>query len=114
MPKLMALDNASLHRPLTIKIKSWLYLSCWGRTDSPGGEGDGESIFWKTREIGLPSYSKICTLWLQGKMCKNKLVTAASGMIFQKHRRPPVNIFSVKITALGSLKRVTERVFKIS
>ncbi len=25
-----------------------------------GGEG---SIFWKTREIGLPSYSKICTLW---------------------------------------------------
>jgi len=34
-----------------------------GRTDSPGGgEGDGGSIFWKTREIGLPSYSKICTL----------------------------------------------------
>ncbi len=35
-----------------------------GRTDSPGGEGDGGSIFWKTREIGLPSYSKICTLWI--------------------------------------------------
>ncbi len=35
-----------------------------GRADSPGGEGDGGSIFWKTREIGLPSYSKICTLWL--------------------------------------------------
>ncbi len=33
-----------------------------GRTDSPGGEGDGGSIFWKRREIGLPSYSKICTL----------------------------------------------------
>ncbi len=30
--------------------------------NSPGGEGDGGSIFWKTREIGLPSYSKICTL----------------------------------------------------
>jgi hypothetical protein len=29
---------------------------------SPGGEGDGGSIFWKTREIGLPSYNKICTL----------------------------------------------------
>ncbi len=29
---------------------------------SAGGEGDGGSIFWKTREIGLPSYSKICTL----------------------------------------------------
>ncbi len=25
----------------------------------------GGSIFWKTREIGLPSYSKICTLWLE-------------------------------------------------
>jgi hypothetical protein len=23
-----------------------------------GGEGDGGSIFWKTREIGLPSYNK--------------------------------------------------------
>ncbi len=34
-----------------------------GGTHSPGGEGDGGSIFWKTREIGLPSYSKICTLW---------------------------------------------------
>jgi hypothetical protein len=39
-------------------------LCCGGRTDSPGGEGDGGSIFWKTREIGLPSYSKICTLWV--------------------------------------------------
>ncbi len=34
-----------------------------GGTHSPGGEGDWGSIFWKTREIGLPSYSKICTLW---------------------------------------------------
>jgi hypothetical protein len=32
-------------------------LCCRGKTDSPGGEGDGGSIFWKTREIGLPSYS---------------------------------------------------------
>ncbi len=29
-----------------------------GGTHSPGGEGDRGSIFWKTREIGLPSYSK--------------------------------------------------------
>jgi hypothetical protein len=36
-----------------------------GGTHSPGGEGDGGSIFWKTREIGLPSYSKICTLCIQ-------------------------------------------------
>jgi hypothetical protein len=33
-----------------------------GRTDSPGGEGDGGSIFWKTREIGLPSYNDLSTL----------------------------------------------------
>ncbi len=32
---------------------------------SPPGEGDGGSIFWKTREIGLPSYSKVCTLCIQ-------------------------------------------------
>jgi hypothetical protein len=25
----------------------------------PGGEGDGGSIFWKTRDIGLASYSNI-------------------------------------------------------
>jgi hypothetical protein len=29
-----------------------------GRTHSPGGEGDGGSIFWKTRDIGLASYSE--------------------------------------------------------
>ncbi len=34
---------------------------CGGRTDSPGGEGDGGSIFWKTREIGLPSYNDLST-----------------------------------------------------
>jgi hypothetical protein len=28
-----------------------------GRTHSPGGEGDGGSIFWKTIDIGLPSSS---------------------------------------------------------
>ena len=32
-----------------------------GRTHSPGGEGDGGSIFWKTREIGLPSYNDLST-----------------------------------------------------
>jgi hypothetical protein len=28
-----------------------------GRIHSPGEEGGGGSIFWKTRDIGLPSYS---------------------------------------------------------
>ncbi len=40
-----------------------------GGTHSPGGEGDERSIFWKTREIGLPFYSKICTLWFIVKIC---------------------------------------------
>jgi hypothetical protein len=30
--------------------------------------GGGGSIFWKTREIGLSSYSKICTLWFDVKI----------------------------------------------
>jgi hypothetical protein len=33
-----------------------------GGSHSPGGEGDGGSIFWKTREIGLPSYNDLSTL----------------------------------------------------
>ncbi len=33
-----------------------------GGTHSPGGEGDGGSIFWKTREIGLPSYNDLSTV----------------------------------------------------
>ncbi len=36
-------------------------LCCGGRTDSPDGEGDGGSIFWKTREIGLPSCNDLST-----------------------------------------------------
>ncbi len=41
-----------------------------GGTHSPGGEGGGKSIFWKTRDIGLPSYSNnlstLFTIWLLG------------------------------------------------
>jgi hypothetical protein len=35
-------------------------------------------------------------------------------MMLQNHRRLPVSIFSVKIAALGSLQRVTGKVFKIN
>ena len=52
-----------------------------GGTDSTGGEGDGGSIFWKMIEIGLPSYSKICTLWRQGQPHRPRL--------HQQHRHPP-------------------------
>jgi hypothetical protein len=30
-------------------------------THSPGGEGDVGSIFWKKREVGLPSYNDLST-----------------------------------------------------
>jgi hypothetical protein len=35
-------------------------------------------------------------------------------MILQNHRRLPASIFSVKLAALRSLKRVIGRIFKIS
>jgi hypothetical protein len=44
----------------------------------------------------------------------HNLSQAESGMILQNHRRHPVCIFSVENAALGSLKRIIERVFKIS
>ncbi len=59
--------------PLSARWVCTPCLCCGGRTDLPGGEGDGGSIFWKTREIGLPSYSKICTLWpraIHPKCCR--------------------------------------------
>jgi hypothetical protein len=52
--------------------------------------------------------------WLQGKCARINLMQAASSMILQNHRRLPVCIYSVKVAALGSLKRVTEIIFKIS
>ncbi len=47
--------------------------------------------------------------WMQGKCARINLSQAASGMILKNHRRLPVSIYSVKIAALGSLKRVTGR-----
>ncbi len=43
--------------------------------------------------------------WLQGKCAKISMSQAASGMILQNPRRLPVSIFSVKIAALGCVKR---------
>jgi hypothetical protein len=48
----------------------------------------------------------------QGKCARINLSHAASGMILQNHRRLPVSNFSVKVAALGSLKRVTGRILK--
>jgi hypothetical protein len=42
--------HASIHRSLVSP-------TALGRTHSPGLEGGGGSIFWKMRDIGLPSYS---------------------------------------------------------
>ncbi len=52
--------------------------------------------------------------WRQGKCARIYLSQAASGMILQNHRRLSVSIFSVKFIALGYLKGVTGRIFKIS
>ncbi len=51
---------------------------------------------------------------LQGKCARINLSPAASGIILQNHRRLSVSIFSVKIAAFGSLKRITWRIFIIS
>jgi hypothetical protein len=44
--------------PLSAR-RVWNPRLCWGggHMHSPGREGGGGSIFWKTRDIGLPSYS---------------------------------------------------------
>jgi hypothetical protein len=51
---------------------------------------------------------------VQGKYARINLSQAAFGIVLQNHRRLPVSIFIVKIAALGFLKRVTGRIFKIS
>jgi hypothetical protein len=51
--------------------------------------------------------------WLHGKCARINLGQEISGVILQNHRRLPLSIFSVKIVALRSLKRVTGRIFKI-
>jgi hypothetical protein len=50
--------------------------------------------------------------WLQGKWAR--IYLRYYFWILQNHRRLHVSIFSVKIAALGSLKRVTGRIFKIN
>jgi hypothetical protein len=65
----------------------------------------------------LTSVIGLCSLvptshWLQGKCARMNPSHPASGMTLQNHRRLLVNIFSVKIAALGSLKRVSVRIFK--
>jgi hypothetical protein len=49
--------------------------------------------------------------WMHGRI---NLSQAASGVILQNHRGLSLSIFNVKIDAVGSLKRVTERIFKTS
>jgi hypothetical protein len=51
---------------------------------------------------------------LQGKCARNNLSLAVSGIILQNHRRLPVSIFSVKITTLWYLKRVTIRISNLA
>ncbi len=55
------LDNTVRRREIIVRGQC-VCLCCGGRTDSPGGVGYRGSIFWKTREIGLPSYNDLSTL----------------------------------------------------
>jgi hypothetical protein len=50
---------------------------------------------------------------LQGKRARINLSPAASGMTWQNHRQLPVNIFSVKIAALGLRSRLPEGFSKL-
>jgi hypothetical protein len=52
--------------------------------------------------------------WLQGKCALINPLLAVFGMVLQNRKWIPLSIFSVKIAALGSLKRLTGRIFKIS
>jgi len=52
--------------------------------------------------------------WLQEKSARINLSQAASSMIITELQAAFGSIFSVKITALGSFMRATERIFKIS
>jgi hypothetical protein len=47
-------------------------LCCGGRTDSLGREGDGGSIFWKTREIGLPSYHDLSAVRREDTLARGR------------------------------------------
>ncbi len=55
----LVFQNIDPHPPLR-PASVYPRLFFWGgggRTHALGGEGGGGSIFWKTRDIGLPSYS---------------------------------------------------------
>jgi hypothetical protein len=48
-----------------------------------------------------------------GKCTRINFTRAPFGMNLQNHRQLPVSIFNVKIASLGSLKRVTGKIFKL-
>jgi hypothetical protein len=52
----MSLPKYGPPTPLSARRVCTPRLCCGGRTHSPGGEGGGGSIFWKTQDIGLASY----------------------------------------------------------
>jgi hypothetical protein len=55
-------------------------------THSTAGEGDGGQYFGMTSEIGLPSYSKICTLWFERLYLHPPGGDGDGGSIFWKTR----------------------------
>jgi hypothetical protein len=51
---------------------------------SPGGEGDGGSIFWKTPAIGLASYNNLCK-----QLCKKYQIIRIHSIQPPPHLPPP-------------------------
>ncbi len=61
-----------------------------GGTHSPGGEGGGGSIFWKTRDIGLPSYSNNLSTVLPLVHFAPNIMACFCGF-FCFHKTPPLS-----------------------
>jgi hypothetical protein len=70
-----------------------------------------ENAYIETLFCGWSMFSSAYLSLAAGKMCKNQLV---SGMMLQNHMQLPECLLGVKIAALGSLKRVTGRIFRIN
>ncbi len=79
-----------------------------GGTHSPGGLGGGGSIFWKTINIGLPSYSNnISTLEKVG-LEVNKCAIHSVGAIRCEQRKLIRNSDSLGLTNASSLTQSCE------
>jgi hypothetical protein len=62
-----------------------------GGTHSPSGEGGGGSIFWKTRDKGLPSYSNNISMLVPMSLPLSLYRPASRARIFKLLRTPDID-----------------------